>query len=269
MTTAYRRLWLILVGLGSDRSDRLGGRWGTGEGAVGVSRTETWLLEIWTSFYFKFNMANCPNCGSDHIHIKKETNVDWGRAVAGWALFGVVGGAVGAVTGDDRNVNACLNCGTSWKAADLYKTLQVIKSLTGISLDLAQENHRSYLNNFIHEIGSSLESISEVEKQSNKLVAEAESKRNERAAQGCTYGCFTSVAGCTAMASTAATGNLMLILFLPPLIGFGSGILLDKISEKAINRRVERAKLEGEQMKAEAEQNLRNKVELFMAHNSL
>ncbi len=75
-------------------------------------------------------MANCPNCGSDHIQIIRETNVSWGRAVAGWALFGVVGGVVGAVTGEDRNAISCLNCGTSWKAADLYKTLQVIKQLT-------------------------------------------------------------------------------------------------------------------------------------------
>jgi hypothetical protein len=40
-------------------------------------------------------MANCPNCGSNHIQLKKETNVSWGRAAAGWALFGVVGGALG------------------------------------------------------------------------------------------------------------------------------------------------------------------------------
>ncbi len=67
-------------------------------------------------------MANCPNCGSNHIQLQRETNVNWGRAAAGWALFGVVGGAVGAVTGEDRNVNACLDCGTTWKAADVYKT---------------------------------------------------------------------------------------------------------------------------------------------------
>lgn len=77
-------------------------------------------------------MANCPNCGSEHIQLKKDTNVNWGRAVAGWALFGIVGGAVGAVTGEDRNVNACLDCGTAWKAADLYKTCQLIKNLTGV-----------------------------------------------------------------------------------------------------------------------------------------
>ena len=58
---------------------------------------------------YRKTMANCPNCGSDHIQLKKETNVNWGRAAAGWALFGVVGGAVGSVTGEDRNVNACLD----------------------------------------------------------------------------------------------------------------------------------------------------------------
>ena len=53
-------------------------------------------------------MANCPNCGSNDIQLKRETDVNWGGAAVGYALFGVVGGAVGAVTGDDRNVNACI-----------------------------------------------------------------------------------------------------------------------------------------------------------------
>lgn len=79
-------------------------------------------------------MANCPNCGSEHITLKRETNVSWGRAIAGWALFGVVGGAVGAVTGEDRNVNACLTCGASWKAANLFQVIQTIKKFTESSL---------------------------------------------------------------------------------------------------------------------------------------
>ena len=49
-------------------------------------------------------MANCPNCGSTHIQLKKETNVSWGRTAAGWILFGAVGASVGAITGEDRNV---------------------------------------------------------------------------------------------------------------------------------------------------------------------
>ena len=121
-------------------------------------------------------MANCPNCGSNHIQLKKETNVSWGRAVAGWALFGVVGGAVGAVTGKDRNVNACLDCGTSWKAEDLYKTIQVIKNSTGKSLDLAIEQDRLFLNEFILELSPYLEEIAKKEKEGEKLIAEAQTK---------------------------------------------------------------------------------------------
>jgi hypothetical protein len=214
-------------------------------------------------------MANCPNCGSNHIHLKPETNVSWGRAVAGWALFGVVGGAIAAVTGDDRNVNACLNCGTSWKAADLYKILQTIKNLTGVSLDLAEESHRLYMNNFITDVGSSLEAISTTEKKANDLVSEAENKKFESAAQGCSFGCLTSIGGCVSLASTLSSGNLMLLILLPPLIGYGFGMLLDRANKKVLEQKVERAKLESERMKAQAELDFRNRLDLFIANNVL
>jgi hypothetical protein len=84
-------------------------------------------------------MANCPTCGSNHIQIKQDTNVSWGRAATGYMLFGVVGAAVGAITGDDRNVNACLDCGTSWKATTLYNMLQTVKTLTDKTIDLSIE----------------------------------------------------------------------------------------------------------------------------------
>lgn len=118
-------------------------------------------------------MANCPNCGSSHIQLKQETDVNWGNAIAGYALFGVVGAAVGAVTGEDRNVNACLDCGTSWKAEDLYKLLQVIKDCTGAKLNLARERDRLFMNNFLFEIGSYLEEIPNIERKANQLVADS------------------------------------------------------------------------------------------------
>lgn len=214
-------------------------------------------------------MANCPNCGSDHIHLKADTSVNWGRAVAGWALFGVVGGAVGAVTGDDRNTNACLNCGTSWKAADLYKTLQTIKNLTGASLDLSKENHRSYMNIFMSDVGSSIEALSNIEKKANNLVSEAENKKSESATKGCSFGCLTSIGGCVSLASTISSGNLMWLILLPPLIGYGIGMLLDKVNQKALDQKIERAKLESERMKAEAELDFRNELAIFMANNTL
>jgi len=214
-------------------------------------------------------MANCPNCGSSHIQLKRETNVNWGRTVAGWALFGVVGGAVGAVTGEDRNANACLDCGTSWKATDLFKTLQTIKNLTGETLDLAREKDRLYMNNFMSEVGSSLEAILNIEKKANNLVSEAEKNQFESAAQGCSFGCLTSIGGCVSLASTISSGNLLLLILLPPLIGLGVGALLDRANKKVLEQKVERAKLESERMKAEAEREFRNRLDLFIDNNFL
>lgn len=214
-------------------------------------------------------MANCPNCGSSHIQLIRETNVNWGRTVAGWALFGVVGGAVGAVTGEDRNANACLDCGTSWKATDLFKTLQTIKNLTGEILDLAREEDRLYMNNFMREFGSSLEAISNIEKKANNLVSEAEKNKSESAAKGCSFGCLTSIGGCVSLASSISSGNLLWLILLPPLIGYGVGALLDRANKKVLEQKVERAKLESERMKAEAERDLRNRLDLFINNNFL
>lgn len=97
--------------------------------------------------------AHCPNCGSSHLQIRKDTTVSWGRAAVGWALFGAVGSAVGAVTGEDKNVIACLNCGTTWKAQDLFKVREVIREKTGRTLDLSKDNDRHFMNSFISEFG--------------------------------------------------------------------------------------------------------------------
>jgi hypothetical protein len=101
------------------------------------------------------NSAYCPNCGSSHLQIRKDTNVSWGRAAVGWALFGVFGSAVGAVTGEDKNAVACLNCGTTWKAQDLFKIKNIIKEKTGKALDLSKDDDRDFMNKFISEFGKS------------------------------------------------------------------------------------------------------------------
>lgn len=110
-------------------------------------------------------MANCPKCGSDHIQLTRETNVNWGRALGGWVLFGVVGGAVGAVTGEDRTANACLDCGTTWKAKDLYTSRQLVKQFTGKELDLSREKDREFLNAFLTELTPYIERYHEAIKQ--------------------------------------------------------------------------------------------------------
>lgn len=209
-------------------------------------------------------MAHCPNCGSDHIQIKRETDVNWGRAAAGWALFGVVGGAVGAVTGEERNANACLDCGTSWKAADLYKTLQIIKNLTGAKLDLAEEDDRLYMNSFMFEVGPCLEAMSGIEKKAEKLITDIQNKSNEQAATGCSFGCLMAIGGCTTAASVAGGTGVLLALLLFPLIGWGVGALLDKSNKKQFEQKLKQAKKEAEKMKSEAKKNLQLKLEEFM-----
>jgi ABC-type multidrug transport system fused ATPase/permease subunit len=132
-------------------------------------------------------MANCPNCGSPDIALKRETNVNWGRAVVGYAVFGVVGGAVGAVTGEDRNVNACLDCGTTWKAETLYQILQMIENTTNVKLDLSMEVDRTYLNQFMKEVSSFIEYVSRARSDAEKKFNESVAKESEGTiALGCT-----------------------------------------------------------------------------------
>jgi hypothetical protein len=216
-------------------------------------------------------MANCPNCGSDHIQLKKETNVSWGRAVAGWALFGVVGGAVGAITGEDRNVNACLDCGTSWKATELYKTLQIIKNLTGETLNLALEQHRLFMNGFMSEVGPYLKAISNIEKQTEKLIANSQSKMNEEALGGCGFACLTSIVGWTAAAVAASSlgGALLFVLLIPPLLGFGIGKLLYSAKKKSIEKEIEKVKKEAKRKIREAEEDLKLRINVFLEAQSL
>jgi len=214
-------------------------------------------------------MANCPNCGSDHIQLKRETNVSWGRAVAGWALFGVVGGVVGAVTGEDRNVNACLDCGTSWKARDLYKTLQIIKNSTGANLDLARHEDRLYMNEFMVELSPYLEEIAKKEKEGKKLIEEVDNKSRESTATGCSGGCLISIAGCTAIASSASGGVLLLTLLIPPIVGMLIGILVDSANKKSIERKKEETQRRVEIMKRDVERKFRNKVKIFMSNHPL
>lgn len=214
-------------------------------------------------------MANCPNCGSAHIQLKKETNVSWGRAAAGWALFGVVGGAVGAVTGEDRNVNCCLDCGTSWKAGDLYKTLQIIKNSTGLNLSLASHEDRLYLNNFMLELSPYLEEIAKTKKEGKKLLEEVENKSTESTAAGCGGGCLMSIAGCSVIAGSASGGGIILMLLVPPIVGMLIGMLVDLANKNYIDKKKEETKTRVELSNRDAEEKFRHQVKIFMRNNPL
>lgn len=210
-------------------------------------------------------MAHCPNCGSDHVQLKKETEVNWGRAAAGWALFGVVGGAVGAMTGEDRNVNACLDCGTSWKAADLYKTLQTIKSLTGETLNLVREEHREYMNSFMSEVGPSLGAVSEIEKKYAKLIADKKKTLNKGAATGCGYGFIVWLIFIFFRADSIGGDGLLVTLILFLLIGWRiGGAASDKANKKHNDQWIENTNREEQKERRLNNKNVQLKVREFM-----
>ena len=176
-------------------------------------------------------MANCPNCGSPHIQDRRESNISWGRAVAGWALFGIVGGAVGGVTGDDRHVNVCLDCGTNWKASDLYKSREVLKSYTGIVLDLSEEKDRVCLNEFMQIMEKFIDNLQKVEENSKIIIKDAESFLG--------FARFGGIIGMifAIILFTSGLGNFFFGLFLT-LIFVLIGLEIDKklgIEKKRIN----------------------------------
>lgn len=117
----------------------------------------------------------------------------WVKVGTGLALFGVVGGAVGAVTGEDRNANACLDCGTSWKAEDLYKILQLIKKSTDINPDMTTTTDRSFVNDFILEMTPYIETMSKAQKEAETIVTVSENKKSLFAAAGCGSGCIITL----------------------------------------------------------------------------
>ncbi|WP_338461010.1 hypothetical protein VZH09_07475 [Synechococcus elongatus IITB7] len=102
-------------------------------------------------------MANCPNCGSDHIELRQDRQVNWGGAMIGYIAFGAIGGAVGATSGPTKATNFCMDCGTAWQAADIFMVLQAIEQVTGRTLNLSQKRDRNYMNRFIESFSPQLE----------------------------------------------------------------------------------------------------------------
>jgi hypothetical protein len=216
------------------------------------------------------NSAYCPNCGSSHLQIRKDTNVSWGRAAVGWALLGAVGGAVGAITGEDRNSVACLNCGTSWKAKDLYKIRETIKELTGKNLNLSQERDRHYLNSFISDIGPLLENVSKAKKEANSAIQKVELEKSKSTTEGCTNGCtvlfMMIILSPGAFMAHWLFGLIWLLTALiVPWIGFSIGTSRDNANKEDMEKEIKKKKIEINKIKIQAENNLKTELEKFVS----
>lgn len=247
-----------------------------------ASRALVWLSAFSTNYpdhgyqdrkhyhivFYYFLMAHCPTCGSDHIQLKKDSNVSWGRAIAGWALFGVVGGAVGAVTGDNKDSNSCLNCGTSWKAKDLYKILEIIKSSIGFPLNLMLDSHRTFLKNFMEEIGPLLEQLSKFDEKVAKDISKIKSKDSENTAQGCSYGCFIAVGLIFAIGAVAPALALLALIILP-IVGLYMGNKLDQGNKPKIEQKSEALKEDSNKERQIIESDIEARIAEFISRNPI
>jgi len=217
-------------------------------------------------------MANCPNCGSDHIQLKPSLSVSWGRALAGYALFGLVGGAVGAVTGESKEVNCCLDCGTSWKAQDLYNVIQTLKNLTGVSLDLSRKNHRAFLNDFTLALPTKLEAITQAEKKGIELIKQTKMEAESKGVTvGFKIGCVASI---IIFFLSLFLGGLftffgILASFLIPIVITGIQSSENEKHKEYVKQAIKNAEKKAERFKIEVEEDFKNKIMDLLDKNGL
>lgn len=122
-----------------------------------------------------------------------------------------------------------MDCGTSWKAADLYDVLQFIKKETGLTIDLSLDNHRAFLNDVMPEISNYSEKVATI---NNQTRIEIEGKKKGQAGGG--YGCFIGLI----IAGILSISNPSAFIVLAIFIGSISSIIgagLEKKDEVALN----------------------------------
>ncbi|MEM8719639.1 MAG: hypothetical protein AAGE84_10060 [Cyanobacteria bacterium P01_G01_bin.39] len=193
-------------------------------------------------------------------------------------MFGVVGGVAGAVTGEDRNANACLDCGTSWRAADLYKTLQIIENITDTKLDLAYEEDRNFINDFINEINPYIEKISKAEKNERFVIKKS---KDELATYPATFFLYAAIwylfgfgiyLTLFVMIAAVIGGYAIIVLFISfPFVKK----TIDKLKDQEIKKekasfeiKNRKAIREAVKLKIDAKQDLKYEIENFMDRHS-
>ncbi len=209
-------------------------------------------------------MAYCPNCGSDHIQLTTKTDVDWGRAAVGWALFGAVGGAVGAITGDDRKAIICLDCGTSWNPSQLHQIKTTIENLTNLKIDLTKSSHRIFVSDFISQMTPHLETIKNVDTKGEEMVKNAESDFHLGISWGCGFALLFSIFGLFGLGIAGFLGGL--VMSIPFMI---IGGLIDKSMKEQNKKKLDEVKFEVDRMKMNAKDELNKVLQDFMNNHPL
>lgn len=86
----------------------------------------------------------CPTCGSHALQYLEGSNLNVGRAVAGFAIAGPLGALAGGITGERRLNIICQSCGLVFNHYLTRRCLCVAKNYLGIDVDFAEPAHRAF-----------------------------------------------------------------------------------------------------------------------------
>ena len=212
-------------------------------------------------------MANCPNCGSSSITLAKKSNVNWGRAIGGYFLFGIVGGAVGAVTGNDRDVNACLDCGTTWRAQELYQSLQLVEKLSGRKFDLSKTIDREYLADFLNQLDNFNKQLEIQSKEFEKLIRKEKDNITENPMATQLSIAFSFI--CLVVGFFVKKEEMWGFVFFGFLLGLIAGVVMDILQRPSHIKRLEETKKQAEIMKQELQKEIQaSLVKIAKKYNS-
>lgn len=209
-------------------------------------------------------MAVCPKCGSSDIALRRDTNINWGRAIVGWAAFGVVGGAVAGVTGEDRNAVACLDCGASWLPSNIFSVIQTVKDATGVTLDLSLEKHRFFLERFISELSPYIDlEIAKAKEKSNKIIMEGKVDGT-----GWRAGCITALISTFILIPMGLSVGMpvmfmLVVVLVVAVFCLVAGQINDRENGWSLEAQIKKSEKEAAAVIDAAKQEIKNKIAAF------
>jgi hypothetical protein len=115
-------------------------------------------------------MTYCPNCGSGNIYLKRQTTFVYG-AVGNRNSFVAAGGT------DENYQNACMNCGHTWDAKELFNTLKLASGIVEQEIDLRYPKHRLFIQELSQELSSYLYSEGKLQDEMNGKMKASKLKR--------------------------------------------------------------------------------------------
>lgn len=115
-------------------------------------------------------MTYCPNCGSGNIYVKRQTTFGYG-AIGNRNSFIAAGGT------DESYQNACMNCGHTWDAKELFNILKLASGIAEQEIDLRYPKHRLFIQEISQELSNYLYLEEKLKSETNNRVINSQLNR--------------------------------------------------------------------------------------------